>query len=248
MTNAVGYIRVSTDGQAGDDRFGIDVQREQILKYAHENGFEIMEWFIDEGVSGVKESRPALDCILYGDVENPPIENVIVAKSDRVARDIKLYFYYKQLLYQKDIELVSVSEDFGEMGAFAGILEAFVMFAAEQERANITRRTGAGRAIKAAKGGYSGGQAPYGYTVRNKRLVVVPEEAAAVRDMFKMHEEGGTLREIADEMNARGLKTHRGGIFRTSTIQTILGNRKTYEGYYKYGKTDWVVGQHEAIL
>lgn len=75
-----------------------------------------MEWFIDEGVSGVNISRPVLDCILYGDVENPPIENVIVAKSDRVARYIKLYFYYKQLLYQKDIELVSVSEDFGEMG------------------------------------------------------------------------------------------------------------------------------------
>lgn len=67
-----------------------------------------------------------------------------------MARDIKLYFYYKQLLYQKDIELVSVSEDFGEMGAFAGILEAFVMFAAEQERANITRRTQAGRVLKAS--------------------------------------------------------------------------------------------------
>ena len=248
MKRAVGYIRVSTDGQAGDDRFGIDVQREQILKYAQENGFEIMEWFIDEGVSGVKENRPALNCILYGDVENPPIEKVIVAKSDRIARDIKLYFYYKQLLYQKDIELVSVSEDFGEMGAFAGILEAFVMFAAEQERANITRRTQAGRVLKASRGGYSGGRAPYGYTVKNKRLVVVPEEAEAVREIFKMHERGCTLQAIADEMNARGLKTHRGGIFRTSTIQTILGNRKTYEGYYKYGKTDWVVGQHEAIL
>ena len=130
---------------------GIDVQQ-GVLKYAHESGFEIMEWFIDEGVSGVKESRPALDCILYGDVENPPIENVIVAKSDRVARDIKLYFYYKQLLYQKDIELVSVSEDFGEMGAFAGILEAFVMFAAEQERANITRRLG-GTSFESVKAG-----------------------------------------------------------------------------------------------
>jgi len=43
------------------------------------------------------------------------------------------------------------------MGAFAGILEAFVMFAAEQERANITRRTSAGRAVKAVKGGYAGG-------------------------------------------------------------------------------------------
>jgi len=248
MKRAVGYIRVSTDGQVGEDKFGIESQKEQIAEYAKSNGYEIMEWFIDEGVSGVKESRPAFDRILYGDVENPPIEYVIVAKSDRIARDIKLYFYYKQVLYQKNIKLISVSEDFGEMGAFAGILEAFVLFVAEQERINITRRTSAGRAVKAIKGGYAGGQAPYGYKVENKKLVVVPEEAEAVRDIFKMHEEGATLQEIADEMNRRGLKTHRGGIFRTSTIQTILANRKTYEGYYKYGQNDWVKGQHEPIL
>jgi site-specific DNA recombinase len=102
--------------------------------------------------------------------------------------------------------------------------------------------------VKAVKGGYAGGQAPYGYKVENKKLVVIPEEADAVRDIFKMHEEGNTLQEIADEMNRRRLKTHRGGIFRTSTIQTILNNRKTYEGYYKYGNSDWVVGQHTAIL
>lgn len=248
MKRAVGYIRVSTDAQAGEDRFGIEAQKEQILDYARRNDFEILEWFIDEGVSGIKESRPAFDRILYGDVENPPVEYVIVAKSDRIARDIKLYFYYKQVLYQKNIKLISVSEDFGEMGAFAGILEAFVLFVAEQERINITRRTSAGRAVKAIKGGYAGGQPPYGYKVENKQLVIVPEEAEAVRDIFKMHEEGATLQEIADEMNRRGLKTHRGGIFRTSTIQTILANRKTYEGYYKYGQNGWVKGQHEPIL
>jgi len=248
MKRAVGYIRVSTDGQAGEDRFGIESQKEQILDYARRNDFEILEWFVDEGVSGVKESRPAFDRILYGDVENPPVECVIVAKSDRIARDIKLYFYYKQLLYQKDIQLISVCEDFGEMGVFAGILEAFTMFVAEQERINITRRTSAGRAVKAVRGGYAGGKAPYGYKVENKQLVIVPEEAEAVKDMFRMKDEGATLLEIAEEMNRRGLKTHSGGIFRTSTIQTILNNRKTYEGYYRYGKTDWVKGQHEPIL
>lgn len=102
--------------------------------------------------------------------------------------------------------------------------------------------------MKASRGGYSGGRAPYGYMVKSKYLVVVPEEAEAVREIFKMHEWGRTLQAIADEMNERGLRTHTGGVFRTSTIQAILGNRKTYEGYYKYGKTDWVVGQHEAIL
>lgn len=98
MKKAVGYCRVSTDGQVGEDKFGIDSQKEQILEYAKRNDYEILEWFIDEGVSGVKESRPAFDKIIYGDVSNPPYESVIVAKNDRIARDINIYFYYKMML------------------------------------------------------------------------------------------------------------------------------------------------------
>ena len=37
--NAVGYIRVSTEGQVGDDKFGIDSQKQSILLYANENGY-----------------------------------------------------------------------------------------------------------------------------------------------------------------------------------------------------------------
>jgi len=248
MKKAVGYCRVSTDGQVGEDKFGIDSQKEQILEYARRNDYEILEWFIDEGVSGVKESRPAFDKIIYGDVSNPPYECVIVAKNDRIARDINIYFYYKMMLKKKNITLISISEDFGQFGVFSSILEAFTLCVAEMERENIMKRTALGRNIKAEKGGYAGGQAPYGYKVADKKLVIVPEEAVAVRDIFKMSEEGKTLAAIAEEMNRRGLLTHRGRHFRTSTIQTILANRKTYEGFYKYGNSDWVKGQHEPIL
>jgi len=248
MKKAVGYCRVSTDGQVGEDKFGIDSQKEQILEYARRNDYEILEWFIDEGVSGVKESRPAFDKIIYGDVSNPPYECVIVAKNDRIARDINIYFYYKMMLKKKNITLISISEDFGQFGVFSNMLEAFTLCVAEMERENIMKRTALGRGVKAEKGGYAGGQAPYGYKVVDKKLVIVPEEAAAVRDIFKMSEEGKTLAAIAEEMNRRGLLTHRGKHFRTSTIQTILANRKTYEGFYKYGNNDWVKGQHEPIL
>lgn len=249
MKNVVAYCRVSTDAQAGDDRFGIDAQKEQIMAYCAKNDMQISDWYIDEGESGVKASRPQLDRLLYGDISNPPVEAVVVAKNDRVAREIKLYFYYKQLLYSKGIALISVSEDFGEMGAFKGILEAFVMFAAEQERTNIAKRTSGGRSIKAAKGGYSGGRAPFGYTAKDRQLVVVPEEADTVRKMFAMKDAGETFQTIVDALNADGRTSKSGGKFAISTVQTIIGNRKVYEGYYKYGKTgEWVVGQHEPIL
>lgn len=183
MKKAVGYCRVSTDGQVGEDKFGIDSQKEQILEYAKRNDYEILEWFIDEGVSGVKESRPAFDKIIYGDVSNPPYESVIVAKNDRIARDINIYFYYKMMLKKKDITLVSISEDFGQFGVFSNMLEAFTLCVAEMERENIMKRTTLGRGVKAEKGGYAGGQAPYGYKVADKKLVIVPEEAVAVRGL-----------------------------------------------------------------
>ena len=104
------------------------------------------------------------------------------------------------------------------------------------------------REVKAGKGGFSGGRPPYGYEVVDKKLIIIPEEAQAVRDIFEMRDDGMVLADIADKLNDKGLKTKRGGKFRTSTIQTIVYNRKTYEGFYKYGDSDWVVGQHTAIL
>lgn len=249
MKKAAAYIRVSTDAQASDDRFGLEAQREQIIEYARKNEIEIIEWFSDEGISGVKENRPAFDRIIYGDISNPPYEVVIVAKNDRIARDINIYFYYKMMLKKKNISLISISEDFGQFGVFSNMLEAFTLCVAEMERDNINKRTSMGRGVKAEQGGYAGGRAPYGYKVTDKQLVIVPEEANAVITIFSMSESGATLQNIADHLNKQGLRTHNGGEFRTSTIQAILANRKTYEGYYKYGKQkEWVKGIHDAIL
>lgn len=249
--NAIAYLRVSTDGQVGDDKFGLDSQREQIEQYATTNGITIVEWFMDEGISGVTEHRPAFDRIIYGDITNPPYEAVIVAKNDRIARDINVYFYYKMMLKKKDITLISVSEDFGQFGVFSNILEAFTMCVAEMERANITKRTSMGRAVKSERGGYSGGKAPYGYSSErgSGKLVINPNEVPLIKRIFEIRDNGGTMKDIVQTLKGEGFKTRKGNDFQISTIQYILGNRKTYEGFYKYGETgEWVQGLHEPIL
>lgn len=249
--NAIGYLRVSTDGQVGEDKFGLDSQKEQIEKYAKTNDITIVEWLIDDGISGVTEHRPAFDRIIYGDITNPPYEAVIVAKNDRIARDINVYFYYKMMLKKKNISLVSVSEDFGQFGAFSSILEAFTMCVAEMERANITKRTSMGRAVKSERGGYSGGKAPYGYSSErgSGKLVINPSEVPLIKRIFEIRDNGGTMKDVVQTLKVEGFKTRKGNDFQISTIQYILGNRKTYEGFYKYGETgEWVKGMHEPIL
>lgn len=246
--NVIGYIRVSTDGQCGEDKFGLDAQREQIVEYCARNGMDISQWVMDEGESGAKE-RPGFDKIIYGDVSNPPHEAVVVAKSDRVARDINIYYYYKMMLKKKDMNLISISEDFGQFGVFANMLEAFTLCVAEMERNNITKRTSGGRRIKAANGGYSGGRAPMGYKVENKRLVINEEEAKAVRFIFERKFAGNTMASTVDALNQNGFKTRNGKPFVISTVQSVWNNERTYRGEYRYGKDgEWVQGEHEPIL
>lgn len=249
MKNVVAYIRVSTDGQLGDDKFGLEAQREQIVEYCSKNDMNILKWYSDEGESGAKY-RPGFDEIVYGDVTNPPYEAVIVAKSDRVARDINIYFYYQGALLRKNIELISICEDFGQFGVFANMLKAFTLTCAEMERENINKRTSAGRTVKSSKGGYSGGRTPFGYRAENHQMIIVPDEAEIVKTIFRLKDtEGWTYKAIVDYLNQEG-KTNRSGTkFSISTVQTIYENKKTYQGYYRYGKnTDWVEGVHTPIL
>lgn len=248
MKNVIGYIRVSTEGQCGEDKFGLDAQREQISDYCRRRDMEITRWVMDEGESGAKE-RPGFDEIIYGEVSNPPYEAVVVAKNDRVARDINVYYYYKMMLMKKDIALISISEDFGQFGVFSSMLEAFTLCVAEMERDNITKRTSSGRKIKAARGGYSGGRPPYGYTPIDGVLHVVPEEATVVKYIIEAKDSGATYKSICDTLNEQG-KTNRSGTkFSISTVQVIIENKPLYQGMYRYGKnSEWVQGQHEPIL
>lgn len=246
--NAIGYIRVSTEEQAADDRFGIDAQKQSILLYANNNGYNIVDWKIDK-MSGAKDDRPALNDILYGDVTNPPFEAVIIFKNDRLARDTKLYFYYLYTLEKKNIKLLSTEESFAEGNEMANIYRALLQFVAEQERKNIALRTSKGRSIKAACGGYSGGRCPYGYKIENGRLIIREDEAIMVKKVFSMWNDGATLQDTADWLNENGYKTRSGKRFYPSHIKAIRENKLLYQGMYKYGKTmDWVKGVHEAIL
>lgn len=244
----IGYTRVSTDAQAGEDRFGLAVQRQKIEDYCSLNDMEIVKWYVDEGESGAKE-RPGFDEICYGELPEG-VEAVVVAKSDRVARDINIYFYYKMLLTKKNVKLVSVAEDFGMYGVFAPILEAFSMCVAQMERDNITMRTSAGRNAKAKKGGWAGGCAPIGYILSNGALVVDGRGKDIVRYIFQCRSEGCSFNSIADALNDAGISTKSGKLFEPQTLRRIVANRKLYEGFYRYKGAggEWMRGEHEPIL
>lgn len=249
LKNAVGYIRVSTENQAKDDKYGIESQKSAILTYADKNDYCIVDWKVDE-ISGTADDRPAFNQILSGDViTNPPIEAVIAFKTDRIARDTKLYFYYLYVLEKRNIKLLSTQEEFAEGSEFANIYRSLMLFVAEQERKNIALRTSRGRSTKAQCGGYSGGRAPFGYMVSNGKLVINEQERPIVEYIFQEHEKGVPMLTISERLNDMGYKSRKGGRIYDNNVRSILKNEMTYRGYYRYGQMKtWVKGVHEPIL
>jgi site-specific DNA recombinase len=85
------------------------------------------------------------------------------------------------------------------------------------------------------KGLFMGGNIPLGYTNRDKKLVVVPEEAERVRWIFQRYLELGSIGRLLEEMNRLGIRTkvqilstgkRRGGVqFGKGTLAYLLKNR-----------------------
>ena len=250
MKNVVAYCRVSTDAQAGENKYGIEAQKQQIMQYCAGHDMQISKWFVDEGESGVKENRPQLDALLFGDIHNPPVEAVIVAKSDRIARDIKLYYYFMMLFEKRGMKLISATEEVvNDDTGLGNVYRSLMLFVAEQERKNITRRTSGGRAIKSAGGGYSGGRPAYGYRAENGSLAIIEDEAETVRMIFSLKEQGFTYRDICAELEKVGRRTRTGTKFTAGVLGGFFKNEPLYRGMYRYGANkEWVPGQHEAIL
>lgn len=245
---ALAYLRVSTKEQS--DKFGYDAQQKAIEEYARNNGYEIIDW-VRDSASGISESRDGWDKIIADPkVANPPYQAVIVFKSDRVARDIQLYFYFEWQLQRKGVKLVSVNDGFTNVDDnYKNIIKSFVLFSAEQERKNITLRTSGGRSIKAKIGGYAGGRCPFGYKVVDGELVIDTYEAEVVKLIFDLRNKGISYNHIAQELNKRELFARKGGTWERPQVFYIVKNEQTYRGFYRYGKAkEWVKGKHEAIL
>ena len=249
MKNAVGYIRVSTENQAGEDKFGIDAQKDAIERYAKEHDYAIKQWFVDV-VSGVAKDKPEWEKILNADdVANPPFQAVIVFKDDRVSRDMQQYFYDEYRLMLKGVEIVSVNETFKDVPSeYKNIIKSFILFCAEQERKNIALRTSRGRKMKAIAGGYAGGRPAYGYKVDNGALVLDENEAFVVREIFAQYDDGISQYQVAKNLNNRGFRTRKGQLWSNNNLRFIIKNRKFYQGYVKYGSDEWVKGVHQPII
>ena len=82
---------MSTENQNGGDSFGLETQRDAIIKYCSANGLELIQIYEDPAFSGSLPplERPGLHALLDA-LKAEDITQVIVTRLDRLARDTML--------------------------------------------------------------------------------------------------------------------------------------------------------------
>jgi site-specific DNA recombinase len=245
---ATGYLRVSTDAQAGEDRFGLESQTHAIRNYARSQGYDLVSWYTDAGISGGTLERPELQRLL-ADSRTGAFEVVLVAKMDRIARDLMAQLWLEKELLRSDVEIVSVAEPFRGQDATNRLFRQIIGAFAEFEKARITDRMSGGRKVKASQGKYAGGGTPLGYKSQRGagKYLLDPEKAEVVKRTFQMASDGLNLQEIADQLNQEGLSTAHGNSFHRTQERRILLHKDVYLGTYTYGGLS-VTGEQPRLL
>ena len=206
--------------------------------YCQKRGFNLIDTFKDEGVSGGLEDRPALASLfnfLEGE-QGKEIQTVIVWKLDRLARDLRIQENLIYKLKEREKGLLSIKEpDLGDSDPMRKAFRQFMGIVSELEKSFITMRMTAGRKSKIKfKQKYAGGGVALGYSTKDKDLIIDEAGADTIRQIFKMkrHQRKG-LREIARVLNKQGTPTARGGEWHAGTIKYILANQ-LYKGVMEY--------------
>ena len=140
------YARCSTAEQ------NVSLQLDDLREYVGARGFEIVAEYVDEGVSGAKEKRPALNRLL-ADAHRRRFDAVLAWKLDRVGRSLSHLIRLVETLESLGVDLVSLNDPGLDTTTPHGKLVFSIMGAvAEFERSLIRERTRAGVAAARRRG------------------------------------------------------------------------------------------------
>ncbi|MDA2933976.1 recombinase family protein [Acidobacteria bacterium AH-259-D05] len=171
------YCRVSTAEQSTDSQL-LDLR-----KYVSDRGWSIYRVYRDEGISGTKDSRPALD-ELMDDARKRRFDVVLVWRFDRFARSTKHLILALAEFRNLGIDFVSFQENIDTSSPLGSAIFTIISAVAQLERDIIAERVKAG--LRRAK--------ENGKRLGRPRVIVDVDRIAALRA------QGRSWREIAEEL------------------------------------------------
>lgn len=230
---AVIYARFSSDRQREES---IEGQLRECHAYAEKHEISVLDVYVDRAKSASKDTdkRESFQRMIR-DSSKGLFEIVLVWKLDRFARSRYDSAHFKHILKKNGVKVVSATENITE-GPEGIILESMLEGMAEYYSAELSEKVRRGQTENALKGRRNGGQTPFGYRLADHRLQPDPATAPVVLEIFQRYAEGETIRELAEDLNKRGIRTRRGNLFTYSSFSRALRNR-TYVGEFHYRDT-----------
>ena len=182
------YARVSTAGKGQD----VDMQLRDLHAYATSRGLSIFKEYVDDGISGRKDKRPALD-ELMNDARKRRFDAVLVWRFDRFARSTKHLVTALEGFRHLGIDFISFQENIDTSSPMGKAMFTIVSAIAELEADIIRERVVAGIANARAKG---------------KRLGR-PSADVDQEQVQRLRDGGLTIRAIADRLNLKRSFVHK---------------------------------------
>ncbi len=258
------YTRVSTDNQVGGRFDSCDSQaaycREQIDRKKSEGWYEAA-CLTDAAYSGANMDRPGMRA-LKRMVEAGEVKIVLVYKLERVMRSTDEWIPFRAFLKKHGCRLESATEDISENTPSGRLKNMLMMSFNTYERENTSEKTLAKMQQQAKRGIWNGGCVPYGYSYdkNTQTLQPHPQEAPVVKRIFESAARLVSLTDVANELNAAGLRTkerflqRRDGTtvpvgsrpFRSDGLRLLLRN-PIYRGCVKFGGNEYAA-RHEALV
>jgi DNA invertase Pin-like site-specific DNA recombinase len=219
----VGYLRVSTEGQA-EEGASLDAQRARLVAFAAATDLDLVAIEVDAGLSAKNLTRPGLQCALAR-LDAGEADGVLVAKLDRLTRSVRDLGDLVERYFAARFALVSVGDSIDTRSAGGRLVLNVLVSVAQWEREAVSERTREAMAHLKKQGRRFGGPAlgePCGG--------IAPDagELVAVRRIFELRTEGRTLRAIADTLTAEGHPTKRGGRWCAEIVRRVLTRRAFY--------------------
>ena len=220
---AIAYFRVSTDMQAED--LSLETQEKGGEIFAKDNNVKIVKKFTDVMSGGNRNRKGFLDAQKYLEEHKDEIDYFIAYDVSRIARDAFAFLSLFNKLNILGIKLKLINnpnlDTDSPMGKLiitilAAIFEFFRFDNADRVRDNMIIRVKEGKRMN---------NAPYGYRMIDKKMVIIPEEAEIIKFVFEQYLKGHGIVAIEKMINRD-----------RSTIKQWLQN-KVYAGYNVFGVT-----------
>lgn len=220
--NAIGYARVSTDGQV-QDGVSLEAQQARIRAWCTANGYALAGLHVDAGLSGSRsDNRPGLHHALEEACRQKAA--LVVYSLSRLARSTKDAILISERLAKSGADLVSLSERIDTTTAAGKMVFRMLAVLAEFERDQVAERTKGALTHLRSQGKRISGRMPYGYDLApdGETLVPNPHEQAGLRVIWALRQEGLGRRRIAATLTARGIPTKTGAPWRPQAVGRIL--------------------------